>query len=371
MSEAPALQQVDKTYVLFKGKKLIFFAGCDYLRMSSHPKVLNALNRSAREAGLNVAASRLTTGNHILYHRLEEGLRRFFRASSATLVQTGYLTNFIAAQALSGQFSHALIDSAAHPALKDAALFLDCPALTFPSRDPDGLNETVKRCGAGCKPIVLTDGMFARDGTVAPLKQYLKVLPTDARILVDDAHAAGVIGRRGGGSVEHCGVARSRLIQTVTLSKAFGVFGGAILGGSELRKRIFRNSTIFVASTPLPLPLAGASLEAVRIVSRSPGLLSKMHRNAERVRARLRAAGFDLPKSPGPVFGLVPRSTAVTQRLSNAMLKAGIFPSLMRYPGTPPQGLFRFVISSEHTPEQLDRLAFTLERFSPEDLTRA
>src|SRR5205823_9551281 len=113
--------------------------------------------------------------------------------------------------------------------------------------------------------ILLTDGMFSHDGSAAPLPEYLKVLPQDAQILVDDAHGAGVLGQTGQGSLQHAGVSRRRIIQTITLSKAFGAYGGAILGTARLRRKILNRSQIFVGSTPLPLPLANAALEGIRI----------------------------------------------------------------------------------------------------------
>ena len=120
--------------------------------------------------------------------------------------------------------------------------------------------------------MVLTDGMFSGDGSAAPLAEYLKILPKDALILVDDAHGAGVLGRTGKGAVEHAGVSRRRVIQTVTLSKAFGAYGGAILGTAKLRQRILDRSRMFVGSTPLPLPLANAALAGVRILQADKSL---------------------------------------------------------------------------------------------------
>src|SRR5438132_13837051 len=108
--------------------------------------------------------------------------------------------------------------------------------------------------------------MFSRDGSVAPLAEYLRILPRDAIILVDDAHGAGVLGAKGKGSLEYWNVSRRRIIQTITLSKAFGVYGGAILGTPQLRKKIFEKSSIFVGSTPVPLPLATAAVAALEVL---------------------------------------------------------------------------------------------------------
>src|SRR5215467_9313129 len=126
MTEPEPLQQVERTYVRFGGRKLSYFSGCDYFRLASHPEVIAALKEGVEKYGLNVAASRLTTGNHVLYGQLEKKLARFFDVESALLVSGGYVTNLIVAQALAGTFSHAIVDEKAHPSLWDASGLLDC-----------------------------------------------------------------------------------------------------------------------------------------------------------------------------------------------------------------------------------------------------
>src|ERR1051325_2501131 len=151
MTEPEPLQQTDRTYVRFRRRKLSYFSGCDYFRMASDPEILAAVQTGLKRFGLNVAAWRLTTGNHILYAQLERALSQFFDAESALLTGGGYLTNLIACQALAGKFSHALIDERAHPSLSDSSRFLDCPVLRFRHRSPEELQRAVKRCGPGAR----------------------------------------------------------------------------------------------------------------------------------------------------------------------------------------------------------------------------
>lgn len=356
MTEPDPLQQVCRTYVRFRQRQLSYFSGCDYFRLASDPRVIAALHAGVAQYGLNVAASRLTTGNHVLYRELEAELAGFFAAESALLVPSGYMTNLVVAQALAGSFSHALVDERSHPALADAALLLDCPVLQFKSRDAEALARAARRCGPGSKLLVLTDGMFSRDGSAAPLGEYLKVLPRDALMLVDDAHGAGVLGRTGKGTVEHAGVSRRRIIQTVTLSKAFGAYGGAILGAARLRQRILDRSRMFAGSTPLPLPMASAALAGVRILRKDRRLRRRLIENAAYVKAGLRRGGLALADTPGPIVPLFPQRASEAARLQRALLGAGIYPPFVKYPGGPASGYFRFVISSEHTRAQLDRL---------------
>ena len=365
MGEPAPLQPVNRTYVRRGSRVLSFFGGCDFFRLSTHPKILAAVRRGMDLYGLNVAASRRTTGNHRLYLDLEAALARYFGVESALVVSTGYGTSQIAAQALAGEFSHGLLDERAHLALQEAARALDCPVLKFKHRDATDLARALKRCGKGARPLVLTDGVFGHDGAVAPLRAYLKVLPKDCWLLVDDAYAAGVLGKRGRGSIEFEGVSRAQVIQCVTLSKAFGVYGGAILGPRKLREKIFARSSSFLGSTPLPLPLISGCLTAVKLMTHSDGLRTRLHQNTARIRTALRQAGWDLPAQPGPVITFPPLDATRTRQLHRALLVADILPPYLNYPGGPATGYFRFVISSAHTHRQLDDLIRVLVAFAP------
>ena len=364
MTEAEPLQQINRTYVRYRGRTLSYFGGCDYFRLGSHPKILKAVEEGLRRYGLNVAASRVTTGNHELYPALERDLARFFGAESALLTTTGYITNLVAAQALAGQFSHALIDERAHAALRDAAQLLNCPVLTFKHRDAESFAATLKRCGRAARPIALTDGMFSRDGSIAPLRAYLKLLPRDGLLMVDDAHGAGTLGKTGKGSVELENVRRGRLVQNITLSKAFGVYGGAILCSRKLRARLV-SSRLFAGSTPLPLPLAYAARQAVKLLQHQKNARPRLEANAAFIKSALRRAGFNLPDAPGPIISVHSSNGNKVARLKRALLAAAIFPPFINYHGNPGDGYFRFVISSEHTTAQLNSLAHALSVFAP------
>ena len=368
MTNPATLQQIERTFVRFHGQKLSYFSGCDYYRLASHPRVQAALKRGLEKYGLNVAASRLTTGNHLLYNQLEATLAAFFGAKSCTLAPTGYLSNIIAAQALSGQFSHALVDKASHPSLNAAALSLNCPILQFEHRNPDDAARCASRCGPGSKIILLTDGMFSRNGAVAPLDQYRKRLPKDAWILVDDAHGAGVLGKTGRGSLEFNGVSRRQVIQTITLSKAFGVYGGAILSEPALREQILRRSHTLAGSTPLPLPLVAASIESANILNKGAGFRKRLANNTALVKTALQSTGIISPDFPGPVIMWAPKHARQIASLKNKLLQAKIYPPFIVYPGGPPLGYFRFTFSSEHTREQLSNLISVLGDFLDSEL---
>lgn len=363
MQEAEPLQQVRRTYIRYRGKTLSYFGGCDYFRLASHPKIQKAVREGLKRYGLNVAASRITTGNHEVYGRLEKELAQFFGAEAAVLTNSGYVTSLMVAQALAGQFSHALIDERAHAALTDAVEALNCPVLRFKHRDVADFSKALERCGVQARPVVLTDGLYAHDGSVAPLAKYLKLLPRDGLIIVDDAHGAGTLGKSSRGSVEMEGVNRSRIVQNITLSKAFGVYGGAILCSKSLRQKLTQTK-LFIGSTPLPLPLAYAVIESVRLLKTQKSFRARLEANANHIKAKLRELGFPIENFPGPIVPVHRKTAKANKELKAALLRAKILPPLIHYPGSPAGGYFRFVISSEHTKLQLDNLARTLASFA-------
>jgi 7-keto-8-aminopelargonate synthetase-like enzyme len=363
MTEPEPLQFVGDNEVRWRGRTLLNFSGCDYFRLARDARLAAAAKNSLAADGLNVAASRRTTGNHKIYAQLESELAKYFGAEAALVLPDGYLAPIAAAQALTGEFTHAFLDEFAHGALVDAARMLGCPAKTFKHREAADLKRRIIKCGRNARPVILTDGMFSHDGSMAPLRAYLKFLPARGKILVDDAHGAGVLGATGKGSPEHEKVSRKKIIQCATLSKAFGVYGGVVLGSRSLRAKILAGSRSFIGTTPLPPPLACAALASLKILRREPKRRAKLFLNLFYARKKLRAAGWDISETPGPIVRLPAMSAAQAAILKNRLLAAGIYPPFLKYSGASAQGIFRFVISSGHTRAQLDRLAGVLAAF--------
>lgn len=357
---AELLQQVDRVYVRWGGRRLVYFGGCDYYRLASHPRVLAAVRGGLKRFGLNVAASRMTTGNHAIYEDLERALARFFHTECAVLVSNGYLTNLAVARAFCGEFTHVLLAVRSHASVTDAAFMMEAKVMPFTHPSDEDFKRQLRKLGKSARPIIFTDGMFSHDGSVAPLLEYLALLPANGAMLVDDAHGAGVLGRAGRGTPSHCGVRDSRVIQTVTLSKAFGAYGGAILGTREVAKSIITKSRCFTGATPVPLPLAAGALAALKVFRANPSLQMRLHANATWLKELLRASGMKLPDAPGPIVPVIPASPQSASRLKKRLLTSGIHPPFIRYPGGPAGGYFRFVVSSQHTRGHLAELAKAL-----------
>jgi len=342
ISLGPSLEQVDRVFVRVNDRKLIYFGGCDYYRLASDQNVLRAAAQRLKKAPLNVAASRVTTGNNSIYEQLEAALRVFFKVEGVVLASNGYAASLMVAQSLCSEFSQAAIDERAHPSLKDALRFLDCSVVQYKNRDAKDAAQRIAR-GRG-KTILMTDGVFAHDGTLAPLPELLKALPENGTLLLDDAHGAGVLGSNGRGTVEHFGIRDRRIVRTITLSKAFGAYGGAVLASRHLCKKIIARSALFAGSTPLPPPLAAAAFAAAATIAGDTAMRNRLRRN-------LKLIGKDTP-----IIAITPKTAQEVDQLKKRLLKAGVFPSFIRYPSGPASGYFRFAISSEHTPEQIQSL---------------
>ena len=363
MIEPEPLHFLGANEVRWRGRRLAYFSGCDYFRLARDPRLAAAAKKSLDENGLNVAASRRTTGNHALYARLETALATFFGAETALLVPGGYLAPLAAAQAVAGNFTHAFIDELAHGALVDASRMLACPVKKFRHRDAADLQKQLLAAGKTARPLVLTDGMFSHDGSAAPLREYKKVLPARGWILCDDAHGAGVLGATGRGTLEWAGVGRKNIIQCATLSKAFGSYGGVVLAARAVREKILAHGRSFIGTTPVPPPLAGAALAALQILRREPARRKRLFAQLAWVRTRLRAAGWEIDETPGPIIRLPDLEDAAAAKLKARLLTAGIYPPFLKYSSASAQGIFRFVISSEHKPAQLENLTAVLAAF--------
>ncbi len=351
----PPLKPASRTEVWFGRRRLAFFGGCDYLRLSSHPKVTQALCSVASD-GIGVAASRRTTGNHSLYERLESKLARFFDAEQALLVSSGYATNLAVVQGLSSLITRICIDEKAHPSLVDAAQWTGVEVRPFRHCDPESLRSAARDVRSPEKLLVMTDGIFPWTGVAAPLAGYRAVLGEAPWILVDDCHAAGILGTHGRGSPEYHHISRKNLIQTITLSKAIGAFGGAILGDRTAIRRTMLQSRLVAGSTPPPLPVVAAAIESLGIIARSPAIRRQLHSNTILVKEALLQAGLLTEVTPGPMFTIAVPSGQVRDQYTERLLAQRVFPSFIQYPGGPAAGGYRFAISSEHSPDQLRRL---------------
>ena len=364
MPIGPEMVFVDSTTVLSAGRELTFFAGNDYHRLSWRSEVREAVKSSIDLDGLNLSASRFTTANHRVYMELEEALADFFGVKRVVFSPSGYSSNLFAFQGVRSQFDVCLIDELAHPSLVDGALAANLPILRFDHRNLFSLEialESTKRERA----IIATDGVFPAVGSAPPLRQYAELAGRfGAAILIDDAHGVGVLGEAGRGSVEEFEIAGCPVIQTGTLSKAFGTYGGFVVGDEEVAASVEANSGAFVGCTPLPIPLAAAALCAVRILKKESSRFELLKERTARFKGQLNSLGFPQFHGIQAILRLS-GSAEWSERSRGRFTEVGIYPSFIRYPGGPSGGHFRFTLSSSHSDEELDKLESAFQSLEP------
>jgi 7-keto-8-aminopelargonate synthetase-like enzyme len=354
---------VDRDYVIFEGKRLLYLSGIDYHRMSNDPEILKALSKAAFEYGISPTGSRTTVGNHLLYVELEERIAGFFDSEASAVLPSGYLANTVLLQAVADEYDTFFLDEASHSSLVDAARPFGREMIYFKHLDPQSLEESLqKQLKKNSKPLIMTDGVFPARGEIPPLDQYAEIAKRyQAKILIDDAHAMAVVGKSGMGSWEEMGIGRELIYQTGTLSKGFGVFGGIIPGESRLISAIQRESLAFIGATGLPLPLAAAAIKSIEYLSTNRQRIADLRRRSLDLKDKFRELGFDLPQSPAPVFSIRFHDMSNNRRLYRVLIDNGIYPPFINYPGAPAGGHFRFIITSITTDEQINHLIDTIK----------
>jgi len=358
----PELQFIDRDYVRFHDRRLLYLAGVDYHRMSHHPLMIQAVCTAVEQYGISSTGSRTTTGNHTLHMALEDAASAFFGTERAVVCPSGYLSNTLILQAIESEFEPFFIDGMAHTSLVDASPCLEKQRYFFQHLDVDCLAEQLKRhLSAKSRPLVLTDGIFPARGETAPLKDYAEVLkPYGGKILVDDAHAMAVLGESGRGTWEAQGISRDCLYQSGTFSKGFGVGGGIIPADRELAETIQNQSAAFIGCSGLALPLAAAALQSISYLAAHRELITGLQQRSLALKQRFQGIGFEMPQTPVPIFSITFHDAERNQRLERHLIEHGIYAPFIHYPGSPPGGHFRFILTSSTTEEQESLLFETI-----------
>jgi 8-amino-7-oxononanoate synthase len=352
--------------VLIAGRERDYFSGTGYLGLHNHPAVQQAAIDCIRRYGLSTGTSRGGYGEHPVYERLDNELRAFLDAGRALYFASGYLGGMIICQGLRDDCQRIFIDERAHFSVFDAARAAGKPLHTFPHLDPQGLEESLRReLQPGERPLVLSDGVFPISGEIAPLPELMRAVEPYAGIVaLDDAHAAGVLGAHGRGTADYFNISPSdRLVASATLSKALGGFGGILAGGTAQIDWLERNSKVYVAASPPPLPAAAASAQALQIARLQPDLRARLHENVRLARQGLRALGWDLPDTPVPILCLSARPGLDLARIKAALYERDIcIAHVTTYSSTPPGGALRIAIFADHSQAQIERLLHELSQ---------
>lgn len=344
------------------GREVDYFCGTGYFGLHGNEALVNAACDATRQYGLGSATSRAGYGNNPVLLEVEERAARFFQAESSIYYLSGYMGNAILLQGLAAQYDVIFMDSDSHYSVIDGAAMANKPVIHFQSRDPEDLKRKLAtELKPSQRPLVICDGIYPSDGAIAPLREYDEVLSNydNTLLLTDDAHAVGVIGEKGHGSFEYCGLQGPTLYTSGTLSKAFGGFGGVIAGSQELITTLKANANVLKAASPPPVPAAAATAKALELVTNQPEIRQQLWDNVKYTKDAFRALGFDnIPGTPVPVVALSPKGIELS-KLQQELSDQGVVTAYMPggfYTGVPESGLIRFSIFATHSKAQIDRL---------------
>ena len=348
--------------VVLDGRQLDYFGGCGYLGLAHHPRVVDALAEGVRRHGVSSGASRETTGNSRAHEALERDLARHLGCEAAILLPEGYTANLAAAQSLAEEHAVALVDERSHPSLFDAARNAGLEVQHVPHRDSVALQRALVYCGSR-RAVVMTDSVFPSRGELAPLAEWAAMARGHGgTLLVDDCHGTGVIGASGKGALEQAALAGEHVLLTSTLSKALGCYGGFIAGTCTQVERVQRRSSVYVGTTPIPPALAEAGRVALEIAFGDGERVAKLRANIALLRSGLERLGLARAGEPLPVFSFALETAERMLALERALRDEGILAPYIRYPGGPPEGNFRIVVTAGHSLAQVEKLLEALER---------
>ena len=340
------------------GREFVCLCSNDYLGLANDPAVKAAAVAGIERWGVGAGASRLVSGTMAPHAELERRLAEFKGAEAAIVTPTGWMANHVAVHALAGGGDVIFCDKLNHASIIDAARSSGARLRTYPHRDVERLGKMLekhRRDGRRC--LIVTDSLFSMDGDIAPLRELAELKDRfDAQLLIDEAHATGVMGDGGRGVAEMLGV-ESRLDAVVgTLSKAIGALGGFVAGPRALIETIVNTGRAFIYTTALPPVMCAAAMAALDIIQRQPQRRQKLLRMASELRGRLRAAGLRTGDSESQIMPVVIGDAGGAVRVSLGLMEAGFFVPAIR-PPTVPHGSsrLRVSLSAAHEPPDLDR----------------
>jgi len=356
-------EYVCPTQAVINGQKVTLFSGNDYLGLSTHPKVKEAAARASEKYGTSATASRLISGNHELYKRLEKRLAGFKNKEAALIYPSGYMANLGVLGTITGLNDIIYMDRLNHASLYDGCRLSGATLRRYPHADIEKLENMLKNdavrpvsreTGQG-KRFIITDGVFSMDGDLAPLLRLKELARQyDCLLMVDDAHGTGVLGENGRGACAFLDTEPD--IEIGTLSKAIGSLGGFVAASQEIVDYLINKSRPFIFTTGLPPATLAAAICALEIIQEDSSRQERLLALAKKARSILQNAGFNITDGMTPIIPILVGSEEWALTLADLCFQKGIFIPAVRAPAVPEnQARLRMTVSAIHTDEELDK----------------
>jgi 8-amino-7-oxononanoate synthase len=349
------------------GRPLLNLAANDYLCLAGDSRLVEAARAALAESGVGARASALVSGRTTWHEKLESHLAEFEQAEAALLFPTGYAANVGTIAALVDRDDSVFCDRLNHASLIDGCRLSGARLHVVPHLDLAALEDELKKTASRRRRLIVIDSVFSMDGDVADLPELIDLAERyDATLLIDEAHATGVLGEGGRGLAEHFHIHSDRLVRVGTLSKALGCQGGFVVGSSQLIDWLWNKARPQIFSTALPPAIAAAASAALDIVETEPARRTRLQSLSSSLRHRLTEAGLVIPKTrlSTPIIPVVLQEERRTLAAAARLEDAGFLVAAIRPPTVPPgSSRLRISLHCDVTDEQLHRLAELLIEF--------
>jgi glycine C-acetyltransferase len=347
----------------YDGREVINLASNNYLGLCDHPKLREAAIAAVEKYGVGSGAVRTIAGTMRIHMELEEKIARFKGVEACVVFQSGFTANAGTVSSILGKEDFILSDELNHASIIDGARLSRAKIKVFRHKDVAHAEELLKEIeNEPGRKLVITDGVFSMDGDIGPVAALCDLCDKyGAIMMVDDAHASGVLGRNGRGSVDHFGCTQRVDVQVGTLSKAIGALGGYVCGSRDLIDYLYHRARPFLFSTSHPPSVAASCIAAFDILENEPERIERLWSNTRYFQEELRSAGFDIggintPKSETPITPILVGDGRKTMEYSRALFEQGLMATGIAFP-TVPEGKARVrcIMTSEHSRAQIDK----------------
>jgi glycine C-acetyltransferase len=360
------LEDTQAARARFDGREVINLASNNYLGLCGDPRMKEAAAEAARRFGAGSGAVRSIAGTMSLHRELERRFAAFKGAEAALMFPSGFAANAGTVSAILTREDVIVSDELNHASIIDGARLSRAVIKVFPHRDADAADRLLEETKAeGRNQLLITDGVFSMDGDIAPLPDLVDVAERHGAIMmIDDAHASGVLGENGKGTVSHFGLDPSRVdIQVGTLSKAIGALGGFIAGPAHLIEWLQNRGRPFIFSTSAPPAVAAACIQALDILEREPERVARLWERTRFFKEGLERLGFDTGSSQTPITPVIAGEAATAQQLSALLWEEGVFTPAVVFPTVAKdRARVRTIVTADHTPEDLEQAVDAFER---------
>jgi 8-amino-7-oxononanoate synthase len=350
--------------VIIHGRELLMMGSNNYLGLTTHPKVKEAAIAAIRKYGSGCTGSRFGNGTLDIHVELEEKLAVFYRKADCVVFSTGYSANLGAISALLRRGDLAITDRLDHASITDGCQMSYATVKRFIHNDMHSLERVLATARADAGKLIVVDGVFSVEGDLAPLDQMVPLAKKyGVRLMVDEAHAVGVMGEHGRGTAEHFGVEAEVDLLMGTFSKTFASIGGYVVGDAEVMSFIRHQARPVLFSAAIPPAATATVLETLRILEAEPERREHLWKNARRLSAGLRGMGYDLGTSVTPIMPIHIGDDVRTLTFWRGLYDAGIFTNAFVPPGVPPnRSLIRTAVMATHTDADIDEALAKFEQ---------